>query len=376
MAFLPEAGPPRRKAPGRPLPAPPLTSPAWQRDMQGAFRSLEPLLRHLGLDPAWRSRTAPVRSRLPPARDQELRGPDGQGGLVRSAAPAGAARRPPRRPPPPGFRDDAVGDLPSQVVPGLLHKYASRALLMVCSAMRHPLPLLLPPGIPLRGSSPGAGGMGRGLGIPGIRRGRGRNRLQRRRSPLPRRPPPGPHPVAGAGPAPHPHLALPYPAARGAALARGRRASCPSCGRRGGQDRGGGGARQPSRRDRRRLPAALEALRGTGALLLNQAVLLKGINDEAGALAELSRRLHPARRPPLLPPPARPRHRHGPFRGGRSPRAGPDGGAAGGNFPVTPCPATSARWRASPTSAPCPDSPGRKRPRGAARRTPCAGDGR
>jgi EF-P beta-lysylation protein EpmB len=31
----------------------------------------------------------------------------------------------------PGFAADAVGDLPSQVVPGVLHKYASRALLMV-----------------------------------------------------------------------------------------------------------------------------------------------------------------------------------------------------------------------------------------------------
>ncbi|HSL16536.1 MAG TPA: EF-P beta-lysylation protein EpmB [Methylomirabilota bacterium] len=36
---------------------------------------------------------------------------------------------------------------------------------------------------------------------------------------------------------------------------------------------------------------ALEVLRGTGALLLNQAVLLAGVNDEAGALEELCRRL-------------------------------------------------------------------------------------
>ena len=31
----------------------------------------------------------------------------------------------------PGFVTDAVGDLPAQVVPGLLHKYASRALMMI-----------------------------------------------------------------------------------------------------------------------------------------------------------------------------------------------------------------------------------------------------
>ena len=34
--------------------------------------------------------------------------------------------------------------------------------------------------------------------------------------------------------------------------------------------------------------AALVALRGTGATLLNQAVLLRGVNDDAGALADLS----------------------------------------------------------------------------------------
>jgi L-lysine 2,3-aminomutase len=38
-------------------------------------------------------------------------------------------------------------------------------------------------------------------------------------------------------------------------------------------------------------PPALEALRAAGALVLNQAVLLAGINDDAGVLASLSRRL-------------------------------------------------------------------------------------
>ena len=36
---------------------------------------------------------------------------------------------------------------------------------------------------------------------------------------------------------------------------------------------------------------ALEVLRGTGAVMLNQAVLLAGVNDDAGALEELCRRL-------------------------------------------------------------------------------------
>jgi L-lysine 2,3-aminomutase len=37
---------------------------------------------------------------------------------------------------------------------------------------------------------------------------------------------------------------------------------------------------------------AIERLRGTGALLLNQAVLLRGVNDDADTLIALSRRLH------------------------------------------------------------------------------------
>jgi len=37
---------------------------------------------------------------------------------------------------------------------------------------------------------------------------------------------------------------------------------------------------------------ALERLRGTGALLLNQSTLLRGVNDDAQTLSELSRRLH------------------------------------------------------------------------------------
>ena len=40
--------------------------------------------------------------------------------------------------------------------------------------------------------------------------------------------------------------------------------------------------------------AALQALRATGATLLNQSVLLAGVNDEAATLAALSRTLHAA----------------------------------------------------------------------------------
>ena len=39
---------------------------------------------------------------------------------------------------------------------------------------------------------------------------------------------------------------------------------------------------------------AVAALRGTGATLLNQAVLLRGVNDDAGVLRDLSERLFAA----------------------------------------------------------------------------------
>jgi L-lysine 2,3-aminomutase len=42
------------------------------------------------------------------------------------------------------------------------------------------------------------------------------------------------------------------------------------------------------------LRAACEKLRGSGVTLLNQSVLLRGVNDDAGVLAELSRRLFDA----------------------------------------------------------------------------------
>ncbi len=41
-------------------------------------------------------------------------------------------------------------------------------------------------------------------------------------------------------------------------------------------------------RRRRRRPAALARLRGTGTTLLNQSVLLRGVNDSTAALEELS----------------------------------------------------------------------------------------
>ena len=45
----------------------------------------------------------------------------------------------------PGYSRDPVGDLESQTGPGVLHKYAGRALLVTDRRLRRPLPILLPP---------------------------------------------------------------------------------------------------------------------------------------------------------------------------------------------------------------------------------------
>ena len=63
--------------------------------------------------------------------------------------------------------------------------------------------------------------------------------------------------------------------------------------------------------------ALRRACASAGATLLNQAVLLRGVNDAVDALAALSERGHRGRRAALLPAPARPRAGRGPLRGRR-----------------------------------------------------------
>ena len=64
--------------------------------------------------------------------------------------------------------------------------------------------------------------------------------------------------------------------------------------------------------------AALARLAATGSTLLNQSVLLRGINDDARGPGGAERDVVRRRRAPVLPAPARPRGRRGPFRGPRS----------------------------------------------------------
>lgn len=258
--------------------------------MQSAFRSLDPLLRHLGLDRA----QAPEGLLADPAfpllvtrsfADRMAKG-TWTDPLLLQMLPRIAESHPA-----PGFRDDAVGDLPSQVAPGLLHKYASRALLMIapnCAVhcrycFRREFPYGdLPRGqaaweaaweylegaedideLVLSGGDPLfledrrlARILARALSLPRIRTVRFHTRLP---VVLPSR--------VDAG-----LLSLLADAAAVKTLVMVVHANHPAeiaadC------------------------PPALEALRGIGALLLNQAVLLKGVNDEADVLADLSRRL-------------------------------------------------------------------------------------
>lgn len=108
----------------------------WQKEMQGAFRTVQGLLAHLDLDPA--APEAPAESRpasvqaggfpllVPRAFASRMKRGDWRDPLLLQVLPLSGENLAA-----PGYFPDAVGDLASQVVPGLLHKYSSRALLMV-----------------------------------------------------------------------------------------------------------------------------------------------------------------------------------------------------------------------------------------------------
>jgi L-lysine 2,3-aminomutase len=98
--------------------------------MQEAFRNLGGLLRYLDLDPSGTSGTLladpgfPILT--PKSFASRMAKGDWRDPLLLQVLPRtleNAAMT--------GFNDDAVGDLASQIVPGLLHKYSSRALMMV-----------------------------------------------------------------------------------------------------------------------------------------------------------------------------------------------------------------------------------------------------
>jgi EF-P beta-lysylation protein EpmB len=270
--------------------APPADPIAWQKDMQAAFRSLGALLEFLELDPVRAPEALSAEPDFPilvprPFAARMAKG-DWADPLLAQVLPR--ARESEALP---GFSGDAVGDLPSQVVPGLLHKYASRALLMVshqCAVhcrycFRREFPYGdLPRGrgdwdqaweylagaeevdeIVFSGGDPLfldnrklASLLERAAALPRIRTLRFHTRL----------------PVVLPSRIESGLLEMLRAVAAGRTLlivihANHARELGPECG------------------------AALAALRSTGALLLNQAVLMRGVNDDADTLADLSRSL-------------------------------------------------------------------------------------
>lgn len=117
--------------PCRPSPPERIRGEVWQRELRAAFTRPEALLAYLGLDPGLADRTA--------ARDFSCLVPQG---FARLMTPGDAAdpllcQVLPRREEEldhPGYTQDPVGDAQARGAPGLLHKYRGRALLVVTGA--------------------------------------------------------------------------------------------------------------------------------------------------------------------------------------------------------------------------------------------------
>lgn len=282
MAVLPEI----------PAIRPPGEAPAasWQQEMREAFRTLESLLDYLGLDPSQAREELDADPAFPLLATRSFAARMAKGDwrdpLLLQILPRASENLEAE-----GFVPDAVGDLDAQVVPGLLHKYASRVLLMIshqCAVhCRYCFRREFPYGEMPRGpagweraweyleKSDGvdeivlSGGdplfldnlkieriLDRALALPRINTIRFHTRLP---IVLPSRIDPG-------------LLALIRNAASEKTIVIVVHANHAA-------EIDAGCAR------------ALQALRSAGALMLNQAVLLAGVNDDADALADLSRAL-------------------------------------------------------------------------------------
>lgn len=107
--------------------------PAWQRALQEVVTDPAELLSLLGLGPEW---LAPARAaarrfplKVPRGFVARMRRGDPRDPLLRQVLPLGAELDEV-----PGFVTDPVGDLAARAGPGLLHKYAGRALLVTTGA--------------------------------------------------------------------------------------------------------------------------------------------------------------------------------------------------------------------------------------------------
>ena len=107
--------------------------PRWQRELAQAIRDPAELLRELELDlallPAARAAAARFPLRVPRGFVARMRKGDPDDPLLRQVLPLAAELEPA-----PGFVADPVGERAAQAAPGVLHKYCGRALLVVTGA--------------------------------------------------------------------------------------------------------------------------------------------------------------------------------------------------------------------------------------------------
>jgi EF-P beta-lysylation protein EpmB len=108
-------------------------TPPWQRLQAAAITDPAVLIRRLGLDPALlpaaRRAAEHFRLRVPEGYVARMRRGDPQDPLLRQVLPLDAECQDP-----PGFRNDPVGDHDAMMAPGLLHKYPGRVLLLATGA--------------------------------------------------------------------------------------------------------------------------------------------------------------------------------------------------------------------------------------------------
>ena len=108
-------------------------APLWQQALASAIRDPDELLRVLNLDPALlptaRAAAAQFPLRAPRGFVARMRSGDPDDALLRQVLPLAAELEPA-----PGFVADPLGEQALQAAPGVLHKYPGRALLIVTGA--------------------------------------------------------------------------------------------------------------------------------------------------------------------------------------------------------------------------------------------------
>lgn len=108
-------------------------SPTWRDELAAAFTSGPDLLRHLDLDPESLPTPLLIRPdfaiRVPRSFAALMRPGDAGDPLLRQVLPIATEHAPQ-----PGFTTDPLGETAARTAPGLLHKYQGRVLLLVTGA--------------------------------------------------------------------------------------------------------------------------------------------------------------------------------------------------------------------------------------------------